>query len=227
MRPDDSVGELVRRYKNASQQEKEELFNRICSIIQPTIRSCVRRYYGWLKSSEKWRYKEEEEVILETYEHIAEQGAIDRYEGRDGASFQTYVYGIARRYLVGEVRKGKSWREGEAGRIGMPSLGGGGGESSEEIAKALRGCIEGLSVRERILIALFYYYRDPAWGRDMTDEDVLELLEIITPPLAGKERPLKSAQGVSTNRRRAVLRVKECLEKGRIFERFGGILQLT
>jgi DNA-directed RNA polymerase specialized sigma24 family protein len=190
----------VRRYKNASGGEKEELFNRICSIIQPTIRSCVRRYYAWLKSSEKWRYKEEEDVILETYEHIAERGAIDRYEGRDGASFQTYVYGIARRYLVGEVRKGKSGREGERekGRIGMPPLGGGGGETSEETAKALRGCVEGLSVRERILIALFYYYREPAWGRNMTDEDVLELLEIIAPPLAGKERPLKSAQGVST-----------------------------
>jgi DNA-directed RNA polymerase specialized sigma24 family protein len=243
MRSDDSIGELVDRYRDGSPEDREELFARISSLIQPTIQNCVHRYYAQLKSSERWKYKEEDEVVLETYEHIVEQGIIDRYEGRDGASFQTYIYGTAQRYLMGEIRKGESLKEGGGESFvsftsledksideesGATSLGGMGSDerSREEIARALRGCIEGLSVRERVLIALFYYYREPSWGRDMRDIDVLQILEIVNPPLIGREQPLRSVEGVSTNRSRAVLRIKKCLEKGKFFERFDEILQL-
>jgi DNA-directed RNA polymerase specialized sigma24 family protein len=230
VKPDDLVGELVRRYKSSSPDEREELFCRIASLIQPTILSCVRQHYAGLKRSERGKYKEGEEVAVEIYEYMIEQKIIDRYEGRSGASFQTYIYGVARRYLAREI--GKASGGGEVvsftsfedtsldGREGILGEAGVDERSHEEIARAVRGCIEGLSVRERMLIALFYYYRDPAWGREMTDEDVLELLEIIDPPLTGKEKPLKSIEGVSTNRRRAVLRIKKCLEKEKLFERF-------
>ena len=234
MRSDDPVGELVSRYLDSSPEEKEELFARISSAIQPTIRSCVRRYNTGLKRSQRWKYKEEEDLVLETYEHIVEQGLIDRYEGRDGASFQTYIYGVARRYLLGEVRKGESIKEGGSEKIvsledetmETPSQGEGlshglGKEGDNpEINEALKGCIEALSVRERMLVALFYYYRDSSSDREMTDEDVLELLQIVDLPLKGKERPLTSIEGISTNRRRAVLRIKECLENGNFFERY-------
>lgn len=109
---DDSVGKLVKRYVDGNRGEKEELLARIVSLIQPTIRSCVRRYFPGLKRWERWRYKEEEDLALEIYEHIIEAGLIDRYEGRGGASFQTYIFGVARIYLLGEVRKGESHREG-------------------------------------------------------------------------------------------------------------------
>jgi RNA polymerase sigma factor (sigma-70 family) len=229
VKPDDYVGELVERYRDGSPEDREELFTQICLLIQPMIRNCAERYYGGFKRSGRVGYKEKEDVILETYEYIIEQNVIDNYEGKGGASFQAYIYNVLWKYLAGEIRR----RKGEGGRaIGLDerehALGEAGGDerSRQEIARAVRRCIEGLSVRERILIALFYYYRDPSWGREMTDEDALELIEIINPPLSGKERPIGKVSGVSTSRHRAVLRVKECLEKGKLFERFGEILQL-
>lgn len=74
----------------------------------------------------------------------------------------------------------------ESLRWGEPQADGRGFESApshEEVTAALKECMEGLSMRERMLIALFYYYRDPSAGREITDTDVLELLNIINPPL--------------------------------------------
>ena len=232
MRSDDSVGELVRRYQVAI-RDKEELFTGINSIIQPTIRSCVHRHYAQIKGYQRWKYKEEEDLVLEICEHIVEKGLIDKFEGRNGANFQTYIYSVSEKYLLSQIRKGTTLREGGEETVEslderVATL----GEREEdvssggEISMALRKCISRLSVRERILISLFYYYRDPSHGREITDEDVLELLEIINPPLVGRERSLGNVKGVSTSRYRAVLRVKKCLEDGKFYERFDEVLQL-